>query len=143
MKKQVNKIMKSRYRSKLEERISDSLLSLGDVVWTYEGERLFFTIPESEHFYTPDFVIEKKNGENMYLECKGRHRFGGMDLPTRKKMKLIRKQYPDTDIRLLFDKAGNKIGPSPKSMTWEQWADKHSYKYTIKDLPLDWIKELK
>lgn len=131
MKKKIN------FRSKLEERTSEQLKSIN---WLYEGEQLNYSIPITHHKYTPDFVITKPDGRKLFLECKGRHRWGGMDLETRKKMEYVKQQNPNLDIRFVFDKANNKIGTSPKSMTWEQWAEKMGYKYTINIIPIEWFK---
>ena len=100
----------------------------------YESESLAYTV---QHNYTPDFVIEKKDGSKIYIETKGLGR--GFDYPARRKMEEIRKQYPDIDIRIIFTsdrpfRKGGKMRPS-------DWAVKNGYKFCIQEVPKDWFNE--
>lgn len=51
--------------------------------------------------YTCDFLIPKLDGGSLYIETKGR--FLGKD---RAKHELIKKQYPELDLRILFQQDG-------------------------------------
>ena len=129
---------KIEFRSRLEERTADQLIEL-DLAWAYEGETIPYSIPESNHMYHPDFVIDTSKG-NLYIECKGKHRWGGLDKKTRDKMIYVRDQNSDLDIRFVFDKAGNRIGKSKKSKTWEKWCEENDFLYAIANIPLDWLE---
>ena len=122
------------YRSGLEDKISEQLKSTGKV-WSYESEKLKYTIPERVATYTPDFIITKKNGEKMYIETKGR--FTAAD---RKKMKLVKENNPSLDIRILFQTPNNKITKASKT-TYADWANKHGYVWASKEIPEDWLAE--
>jgi len=59
-----------------------------------------------------------------------------LDGKTRKKMKLVKKFNPKLDIRLIFEKASNKIYKGSKT-TYGEWADLHGFKWTDNTLPED------
>lgn len=69
-----------------------------------------------EKVYTPDFELD--NG--IILEVKG-----VLDRQSRVKMAAIKKQYPEKDIRFIFQKPHNKV-PGLK-MTHAEWAEKYGY----------------
>ena len=122
------------YRSGLEDKISEQL-STTDKVWSYETEKLKYTVPERLATYTPDFILTKSNGDKMYIETKGR--FTTAD---RKKMKLVKDANPELDIRLLFQTPNNKITKGSKT-TYADWADKNGYKWAAKEIPTEWLSE--
>ena len=62
--------------------------------------------------YTCDFMLRKGDGTPLYIETKGR--FMAKD---RAKHRLIKKQYPDADIRLLFSQNG-KVSNKTKYLDW-------------------------
>jgi hypothetical protein len=72
-----------------------------------------------------------KNGHMVYLEYKG-----VLDGKTRKKMKLVKKQHPKLDIRIIFEKASNKIYRGSKT-TYGMWADQHGFKWEDNVMPKD------
>lgn len=122
------------YRSGLEDKISEQLKAT-DKTWSYESEKLKYTVPERLATYTPDFIIIKSNGEKMYVESKGR--FTATD---RKKMKLVKEANPTLDIRLLFQTPKNKITKNSKT-TYSDWAEKHGYLWAAKEIPKEWLEE--
>lgn len=122
------------YRSGLEDKISEQLNTTGKQ-WSYETEKLKYTVPERLATYTPDFILTKSNGEKMYIETKGR--FTTAD---RKKMKLVKEANPDLDIRLLFQTPNNKITKASKT-TYADWAEKHGYLWAAKEIPKEWLEE--
>lgn len=79
----------SKFRSKFEERLSKHLEYLG---FKYEPIKIDYTIPESKHKYTPDFVRG-----NLIYELKGR-----WTASDRKKMKLLVEQHPEWNIIWYF-----------------------------------------
>jgi len=96
----------------------------------YEADTFEYLVEETRK-YTPDWTVYKKNGRVVYLEYKG-----VLDGTTRKKMKLMKKQHPKLDIRLIFQKAGNKIYRGSKT-TYGMWADQHGFKWEDNAMPKD------
>lgn len=98
---------------------------------TYEKYSVLYTIPESIHRYTPDFVLP--NG--IIVEGKGI-----FEATDRKKHLLIREQHPNLDIRFVFSNAKTKIAQGSKT-TVAQWCEKHGFKYASREIPMSWFKE--
>lgn len=119
-------------RSKFEDRISTQLKTLVKKE-AYEKYEIHYTKPETQHVYTPDFVLP--NG--IIIEVKGL-----LQLEDRKKHLLIKEQYPDLDIRFIFQNAKNKIAKG-SSTTYAMWAEKNGFKYASKLIPESWLKEPK
>lgn len=116
------------YRSGLEDRISKQLKSLSVPV-KYEEMKIKYAINEVRT-YTPDF--ELPNG--IIIESKGR-----FVVADRKKHLLIKKQYPELDIRFVFSNSRAKINKGSKT-TYGMWCDKHGFLYADKLIPKEWIK---
>lgn len=104
-----------KYRSKFEERLSKHLLHLG---FKYEPIKLDYTIPETKHKYTPDFVRGK-----LIYELKGR--WTAID---RRKMKLLVEQHPEYEIVMVFQNPNIKINKSSKT-TYADWCNKNNIKW--------------
>ena len=114
------------FRSGLEEKVADLMVELG-VKYEYESTKVPYVI---QHNYTPDFLLP--NG--VYLECKGY-----WDPDDRRKIKAVKEQNPDLDIRMVFQSPFNKISKKSKT-TYAQWCDKHSIPWTsFANIPLDWL----
>ena len=80
--------------------------------------------------------------KRIFIETKGL--FTTQD---RQKMKLIREQHPNLDIRFIFSNSKTKIGKKSKT-TYGMWCDLFGFKYhciqsTKKYLPDSWLKEIK
>ncbi len=118
------------FRSGLEERIADELRSYR-VRYEFEETKLKYTKPEKIHTYTPDFYLPK---QNIYIETKGL--FTSQD---RQKMRFIKEQHPNTEIRFVFSNAKAKISKKSKT-TYGMWADKYGFKYADKHIPKEWLK---
>ena len=116
------------YRSGLEDRIQKELTDK-NVEFKYETLKLSYLQPEKKRIYTPDFVLE--NG--IIIETKGR-----LTTEDRKKMELIKLQYPNLDIRILFQNSNTKIRKGSKT-TYAQWADKIGYIWAEKHIPESWL----
>jgi hypothetical protein len=84
--------------------------------------------------YTPDFKITRPRKRPFYLEFKG-----VLDLATRNKMKLVKKQHPKIDIRFVFQVASNKIRKGSKT-TYGMWADQHGFLWSDNCIPKGWLK---
>jgi hypothetical protein len=83
-----------------------------------------------ERVYTPDFYFP---GLDFFIEVKGR-----LDSPTRKKMRDVKRDNPDRDVRFLL-MADNKITPR-KPERYSDWCKKFDYQYCIKFPPDEWFK---
>jgi len=117
------------YRSGLEADVNE-LLSKNNIDGEYEKHKIKYTIPESEHTYTPDFKLP--NG--IFIETKGR--FVTED---RAKHILIRKQHPELDIRFVFQNSKGKIRKGSKT-SYADWCIKHGFVFADKTIPNDWLK---
>lgn len=126
-KKRVNK---SLYRSGFEEKVTDNL-KLNKIKHEYETLKLKYTIPASNHTYTPDIILS--NG--IICELKGY-----MDASVRKKMLLVVKQNPELDIRIIFMNSLTKITKNSKT-TYAMWCDKNNIKWGVQGDILAWSKE--
>lgn len=111
----------SKYRSRFEERLSERLLKLG---FKYEPFKIDYSIPITQHKYTPDFVLG-----NLIYELKGR--FTASD---RKKMKLLVEQHPEFNFVMVFQNPEVKINKGSKT-TYANWCEKNNIKWmSYKDL---------
>lgn len=121
----------SPYRSDLEAEVASQLSGLG-VEFEYERNRIpYMSLPRKKR-YTPDFWLA--NG--IILEVKGHFKTSN-----RRKLKAVRKRYPDLDIRLVFSRASNTLG-SRSSTTYGQWCDRHGFPWSDDGfIPHDWIQE--
>jgi hypothetical protein len=135
MAKLVTKKMKSKwvaakygFKSGLEETVSNQIAGNGIDV-KYESEKLIYTIPATQHTYTPDFILP--NG--IIIETKGR-----FVIADRKKHILIKEQHPELDIRFVFTNSRNKLNKSSKT-TYADWCDKNGFTYADKLIPQDWF----
>ena len=118
-------------RNKSEKRIWDVLRKTGRA--KYEPEKLAYTL---ECLYLPDFTLEKKKTKGkIYLEYKGK-----FDAIVRRKMKAVKMQHPDKDIRIIFHNADAKISKGSDT-THGEWAEKNGYLYSHRDVPKDWMSE--
>jgi hypothetical protein len=117
-------------RSTLEDRVQANLQKRG-IIYTYEPCKLPYTV---ERNYIPDLLIG-----DMYIEVKGYFR-----QDAQRKMKSIRDQHPDLDIRFLFQRAastvqGAKLRKDGTKMTCGEWADKQGFKWAEGNVPDDWL----
>ena len=77
--------------------------------------------------YRPDFLIG-----DTFVETKGWFR-----PEDRTKMRRVQQCNPDEDILLVFQK-DQRIGKSPRSLYYTQWAEKHGFRWRV---GYDWIQE--
>ena len=114
------------FRSGLEEKVADLFVELG-VNYEYESTKVPYVI---QHNYTPDFLLP--NG--IFLECKG-----FWEPEDRRKIKNVKEQHPELDIRMVFQSPFNKISKKSKT-TYAQWCDKHNIPWTsFTNIPLEWL----
>lgn len=79
----------------------------------YEKLKLKYTIPEEVHNYTADFLFED---ENTIVETKGK-----LTIQDRKKMLLLKQQYPQYKWVFCFQKPHAKLYKGGK-MSYKEWA---------------------
>lgn len=124
------------YRSGLEQRFAQLLEGWGIDTTVYESAKLHYIQPASSHVYIPDFPMP--NG--VVLELKGRLR-----AEDRKKHALLKQEYPELDIRFVFQRSSTHIAPKSPT-TYADWADKLGIRYcdiSDTDTLKRWIKEPK
>jgi hypothetical protein len=117
-------------RSMAEVKFDAANIEGKKIVAKYELSTFEYEVYETRK-YTPDWTVIKKNGNHVYLEYKG-----VLDQKTRKKMKLMKKQHPKLDLRLIFEKASNKIYKGSKT-TYGMWATQHGFKWEDNVMPKD------
>ena len=114
------------FRSGLEERVADLLVELG-VSYEYESTKIPYVI---QHNYTPDFILP--NG--VYLECKGY-----WEPEDRRKIKNVKEQNPELDLRMVFQAPFNTISKKSKT-TYAKWCERHDIPWTsFHNIPLEWL----
>lgn len=120
-------------RSKLELRF-EAIIQEFKADYEYEVTKIPYTVPESKHYYTVDWTF--KNG--LLVETKGYL----SDYKERHKYVLLKEQYPDLDLRFVFDNPNKLCGGT--KMTHAAWAEKYGFPYcSIKDVEQikDWAEE--
>lgn len=122
--------MQAGYRSGLEENIAFQLSQAG-VKAEYEPCKIPYTVPETKHSYTPDYILP--NG--IVIESKGR-----FTLDDRKKHIYLKEQYPDMDLRFVFSNSNSRLRKGAKS-TYADWCSKHGFDWSDKLIPEEWFEE--
>ena len=123
---QMPKKKTSKFRSGLEEKVADLLSELG-ILYEYETKKIPYVI---QHNYTPDFILPN----SVILECKGY-----WDAADRRKVKQVKKDNPDIDLRMVFQSPFNTISKRSKT-TYAQWCEKLDIPWTsFNNIPLDWL----
>ena len=123
-------LKKKTFRSGLEDTTALQIKSKGAKL-LYETSKIKYTIPESDHVYTPDFILP--NG--IIVETKGRFM-----IEDRKKHLLIRAQHPDKDIRFVFTRSATKLYKGART-TYSDWCVKYNFKFADKKIPDSWFNE--
>ena len=119
---------KAGFRSNIELSVARSLKTKG-IPYEYENTKLTY-IPKPRT-YTPDFYLPE---QDIFVEVKGY-----FDKGDRVKMQLIKEQFPEHDIRILFLNARNKIYKGSKT-TYAAWAERHGFKWAEGSIPEEWLK---
>lgn len=115
----------SNFKSGFERTIATNLKNRG-ITFEYESLKLPYVI---NHNYHPDFIFP--NG--VIVEAKGRFMKGDTA-----KMRAVKYQHPDLDIRFCFMAPHQKI-PGQKT-TYAQWAERHGFPWCDSEIPEDWTK---
>lgn len=123
------------WRSGLEERVGESLAARG-VPFFFEMDVIEYEVPAQVRRYTPDFTFTSRSGKKILVETKGR-----WVRADRLKMKLIVQQFPDLDIRMVFQRPNEKIAKGSKT-TYAAWCEKHlGIPWAKGDIPDAWLEE--
>lgn len=120
------------FRSGLEKQNAALLKKEGQPV-LYEKYAVPYTRPESQHTYTPDFLLSNW----IIVETKGI-----FDATDRKKHELIQKQHPNLDIRFVFSNSKSKLYKGSPT-TYAAWCVKKGFPYADKLIPKEWLTEAK
>lgn len=119
-------------RSKFEKTVSTLLESHG-ISFGYETENLPYVLSSN---YKPDFIVELEDGSKIYVEAKGH--FTSQD---RRKMKALKEQHPDKDIRMWF-MADNYLNNKTKATRYSDWAKRNGFKYHVgQTFPKEWFNK--
>lgn len=122
---------KIQFRSKFEEVVAKSLRSQKQKV-RYEKLSVRYAV-QMYRLYKPDFILN--NG--IIIEAKG-----WLRPSDRTKHLLIKAQYPDLDIRFLFQNANNLLRKGSKTR-YSDWCAKHGFLYAHQEIPKEWLTERK
>lgn len=118
-------------RSGLEDKVR-KVLNNKKVKFLYEPYSLSYVI---EAWYTPDFVLTKKDGTDLIIETKGF--FKPSD---RRKMTAIKAAHPELDIRIVFQR-DNYLTKSKKAK-YTDWAKKNGFPCHVgEEIPDSWLSE--
>ena len=109
-----------------------------NIPWQYEPESFEWVPPLA--MYTPDFKIECEDGSYFWIEYKGYLRD-----KEKTKMREIRKQRPDLNIRFVFEDALKPVAGARKrkdgtKQSHAEWAIKNGYRWANKFIPMEWLK---
>lgn len=121
------------YKSKLEQDFAKKLkrmTSKSKLKVAYESDVIPYTVVLHRNYH-PDFTITFPDGHKRFIEVKGYLR-----PEDRQKMKFVRDQHPDMDIRIVFAK-DNKLNSKSNTM-YSTWAKKNRYPYAIGTIPDGW-----
>lgn len=111
-----------KYRSQLEAMVAIRLQLY--TKFNYESIKLKYSFD-----YIPDFILP--NG--IMLEVKG-----VLLAEDIRKMRAVKEQNPEADIRFVFQKASAKV-PTRK-LTHAEWAEKNGFQWCEKTVPIEWMK---
>lgn len=118
------------FRSGLEDEVAAQLRKAG-IAFHYEDLVIPYTKPEKRHKYTPDFYLP--NG--IIIETKGR-----WVTDDRQKLRMVREQYPDLDLRMVFNNPNARISKTSQT-TYAMAASKLGIPFAAKLVPLAWLQE--
>jgi len=92
----------------------------------------------SKHKYTADFAFISKSGKLIHIECKGHYM--AWTGSTRAKHQRLKKQYPDMDLRFIFNDKRRTISRSSKT-TNAEWCKRQGFLCESKVIPQRWLLE--
>lgn len=115
-----------------EERVIVDLSNRG-VSFEYEPDRITYSV---ERHYIPDLRLS----DTLYVELKGYFR-----QDAQRKMKAVKEQHPELDIRFVFQNAASTIQGAKKrkdgsKMTCAEWADRNGFVWAEGTVPKEWLQ---
>lgn len=113
----------SLFEGRLRKQLRDS-----DTPFTYEGLKIPYTL---HYNYYPDFVLDS----GIIIEAKGY-----FDKTARAKMRAVKKQHPELDIRFVFMEGDNLISKTSKT-TYMEWAAKNGFPAAHGEIPKEWLSQ--
>lgn len=119
---------KSGFEAKIAEQLNTHKLTAKEL---YEKTVIKYIVPARDSRYTVDWTLP--NG--ILIESKGR-----WTTEDRKKHLLVKQQYPDLDIRIVFQSAKTKISKGSKT-TYADFCVKHGIVWAEKTIPDSWYTE--
>lgn len=121
-----------KFRSGLEKKVYEDALTRGYKLDFEPLEPVIRYVVPSR--YIPDFLLP--NG--IFIEAKG-----WLRPSDRAKMARVRLENPSLDIRFIFQRANSRVGKSPNSLMYWQWAEKHDFPWAEGTIPEEWFYEIK
>lgn len=114
---------RSGYEAEVQKRLPEGVL--------YESIKIPYHI-ELNANYTPDWIMPS---QCILIEAKGEFR-----MEDRNKMLILKREYPDLDIRLLFQNPRTKLRKGAVS-TYEDWCRKNGFPCAKgPGIPEEWLK---
>jgi phytoene dehydrogenase-like protein len=118
-----------------EARVISDLDERG-VAYQYEPEKLAYYVLRH---YIPDLAVHTSVG-TMIVELKGYFR-----QDAQRKMKAVKEQHPELDVRFVFQKAeatvqGAKKRKDGSKMTCAEWADRNGFTWAEGTVPKEWLQ---
>jgi hypothetical protein len=118
----------------------------GSTSYAYEIGTIPFMQPAKQRTYKPDVIIPKVDSIDEVLQNPTKYIVveikGMFSTQDRLKHQWIQSQYPELDIRIVFQRPFNTISKSSKT-TYAVWADRNNIKWADKFIPVEWIEEIK
>jgi hypothetical protein len=115
------------YRSGFERTVAMNMESRG-IKFEYESVKLPYTL---EGIYNPDIRLVDSG---IIIEIKG-----VLSVEDRRKMRAVKAQHPDLDIRFCFMNAKTKIQHGKQSNA--DWAEKNGFLWCEGKIPEEWLTE--
>ncbi|PCI28254.1 endodeoxyribonuclease [Candidatus Wolfebacteria bacterium] len=115
-----------KYRSRLEAKAAVMMASVDGL--EYEKTKLSYTLLKN---YLPDFRVG-----NIVIEVKG-----FFDSPDRTKIRKVREEHPEIDLRMFFGDFTKKIHKNSKT-SYKAWCEKQGILCCQKVIPNSWIIDL-
>lgn len=140
------------FKSLLEQDFAKYLVDQS-INYLYEPIKLSYILPEQRKTYTPDFIYDPKSRRRISHPVTPEDLLGKVIIETKgrltardaAKMAIIKKTYPELDIRFIFpvDAVFNKKqkGRDGGKFRYSDWCIKHNYDYFIgTEPPKEWLK---
>ena len=75
----------------------------------------------------------------LLTKTKNIHRDKGLFTSAdRQKMRLVKEQHPEKDIRFIFNNSRARISKKSKT-TYGMWCEKYKFPFADKHLPVEWL----